>query len=166
MRSKGQSSVMATLQPSRRDHAGMADHSSVSFSTGVPETALPDPPPDAVRALADAVGKPVGERHEALAAVAAAHPAFLEAWAALAEETSDPVTSYAFARVGYHRGLDALRRAGWRGSGYVRWARTSNRGFLRCLDALRRAAGAIGEADEEERCRIFLGQLDPDWARK
>jgi hypothetical protein len=77
----------------------------------------------------------------------------------------DHVESYAYARVGYHRGLDALRAAGWRGSGYVRWEHESNRGFLRSLDALRAAAEAIGETAEAERCEVFLHQLDPAWGR-
>jgi hypothetical protein len=46
----------------------------------------------------------------------------------------------------------------------VRWEHPSNRGFLRCLDGLRATAGAIGEAEEEERCAQFLLQLDPSWA--
>jgi hypothetical protein len=75
------------------------------------------------------------------------------------------VESYAYARVGYHRGLDALRAAGWRGSGYVRGRHDSNLGFLRSLDALRAAAEAIGETSEAERCRQFLRQLDPEWGR-
>ncbi|MST35358.1 DUF3151 family protein, partial [Acidimicrobiaceae bacterium USS-CC1] len=78
----------------------------------------------------------------------------------------DPVASYAYARVGYHRGLDALRANGWRGNGYVRWRHPSNRGFLRSLEALRAAAGRIGEDAEETRCRLFLLQLDPDWERR
>jgi hypothetical protein len=60
--------------------------------------------------------------------------------------------------------LDALRGAGWRGSGYVRWAVETNRGFLRSLDALRAAAASIGEVAEAERCALFLRQLDPQWA--
>jgi hypothetical protein len=75
--------------------------------------------------------------------------------------TDDAVEAYAYSRVGYHRGLDTLRGAGWRGSGYVRWAHPSNRGFLRCLLGLQRQAAAIGEQDEDERCRVFLMQLDP-----
>ena len=64
---------------------------------------------------------------------------------------------------GNHRGLDRLRQSGWRGSGYVRWAHETNRGFLRALDGLRRRAGEIGEADEEARCAEFLLQLEPAW---
>jgi hypothetical protein len=141
----------------------MAD---VPFTTGLPETILPMPPRDARAALAAALAEPEDRRRAAAARVAAAHPRLLEAWAALAEAADDDVEAYAYARVGYHRGLDALRAAGWRGSGYVRWREDSNRGFLRSLEQLRLRAGAIGEADEEERCRLFLHQLDPDWDRR
>ena len=75
----------------------------------------------------------------------------------------DEIEAYACYRVGYHRGLDALRQQGWRGSGYVRWSHPSNRGFLRCLDGLRVCAAAIGETAEEQRCEAFLHQLDPAW---
>jgi hypothetical protein len=93
------------------------------------------------------------------AQVAAAHPACLAAWAALAErarEQGDPVASYAYARAGYHRGLDQLRRSGWRGNGPIPWEHEPNRGFLRSLHALGAAAAAIGETDEAERCAGFL----------
>lgn len=134
----------------------------MSFTSRPPETVLPPLAPDVAAALGDAVGRPEPERRAALAAVAAHWPRCLDAWATLAELSSDPVERYAYARVGYHRGLDALRAAGWRGSGLVRWAEPSNRGFLRSLAALTDAAGAIGEADEEERCGLFLRQLEPD----
>ena len=75
----------------------------------------------------------------------------------------DPVEAYACYRVGYHRGLDTLRANGWRGSGYVRWEHPSNRGFLRCLSGLQRMSTMLGEADEAERCQVFLHQLDPSW---
>jgi len=91
--------------------------------------------------------------------VAAKYPAFSLAWALLAEEALDagqPVAAYAYARTGYHRGLDALRRNGWKGHGPVPWSHEPNRGFLRALAALARAAGEIGEAPEEERCWTFL----------
>ena len=55
------------------------------------------------------------------------------------------VEAYAYARTGYHRGLDALRRAGWKGHGPVPWEHEPNQGFLRALHALGRAAAAIGE---------------------
>jgi hypothetical protein len=93
------------------------------------------------------------------AAVAAAHPGCLAAWASLADLALDGgelVASYAYARTGYHRGLDQLRRAGWRGHGPVPWEHEPNRGFLRSLHALGRAAAVLGEDDEAERCRTFL----------
>jgi Protein of unknown function (DUF3151) len=96
--------------------------------------------------------------------VAAAHPACLAAWAALSDEAIDagePVASYAYARTGYHRGLDQLRRAGWRGNGPIPWEHEPNRGFLQALYALGRAAAALGEDDEAERCRTFLHDASP-----
>jgi len=101
------------------------------------------------------------------AAVAAAHPACLLAWAALADEAStrgEYVMSYAYARTGYHRGLDQLRRAGWRGQGPVPWDHVPNQGFLRSLHALGRAAAAIGERDEAGRCGTFLRESSPQAA--
>jgi len=72
-----------------------------------------------------------------------------------------PVEAYAYARTGYHRGLDAMRANGWRNSGYVRWHHRTNRAFLCALDGLRRMASEIGEADEAERCETFLDDSDP-----
>lgn len=98
------------------------------------------------------------------AEVARAHPDFCEAWARLAEralEADDAITGYAFARTGYHRGLDQLRRAGWKGHGPVPWSHRPNQGFLRALAALARAAALIGEEDEHARCRQFLADCDP-----
>jgi Protein of unknown function (DUF3151) len=141
----------------------MTDTHNVQFSSGLPETVLDPEPDEIVHALADAVAAPEAERIARARVVAGRWPRSLGAWATLAELAQDPVERYAYARVGYHRGLDALRAAGWRGSGYVRWQRESNRGFLRCLDALRQAAAAIDETDEEERCLLFLRQLDPTW---
>ncbi len=91
--------------------------------------------------------------------VAATHPASSLVWAELAEaalEAGDTIDGYAFARTGYHRGLDMLRRSGWRGTGPVPYEHEPNRGFLRCLAALAVAAGRIGESDEAERCSQFL----------
>lgn len=135
----------------------------IPLGAAPPETVLPAPPPEAEQALAQATASSVLSGD--LLAVAARWPRYLAAWAALAEQCDVPVTAYAYARTGYHRGLDALRAAGWRGSGYVRWRHPSNRGFLRSLDALRRRAAEIGETDEAERCALFLRQLDPDWDR-
>jgi hypothetical protein len=57
--------------------------------------------------------------------------------------------------------LDALRRAGWKGSGPIPWAHEPNRGFLRALHALGQAAAAIGEGEEAARCAQFLADSDP-----
>lgn len=135
----------------------------VHLSTGLPETVLPPPPPEAAARLDAALLEPPERRRDAVSGVVATFPRHLEAWASLGEFARDDVEAYACFRVGYHRGLDALRQAGWRGSGYVRWSHPSNRGFLRSVDGLRQAAAAIGEAEEEERCRQFLRQLDPEW---
>jgi hypothetical protein len=91
--------------------------------------------------------------------VAARFPAYSAAWAALAEgalASGDPVAAYAYARTGYHRGLDQLRRAGWRGNGPIPWEHEPNRGFLRSLHLLGRAAAVIGEDAEASRCEQFL----------
>jgi hypothetical protein len=96
--------------------------------------------------------------------VAAGHPASCTAWATLAETAlaeGRPVEAYAYARTGYHRGLDALRRAGWKGQGPIPWAHEPNRGFLRALHALGQAAAAIGEQDEAARCAHLLADSDP-----
>ncbi|HEX3424496.1 MAG TPA: DUF3151 family protein [Acidimicrobiales bacterium] len=139
---------------------------NVPLTSGLPETVLPQVPGQAQGALARALAAPEDQRKAALADVAAAFPRYLDAWAELAEISTDRIEAYAYARVGYHRGLDALRGAGWRGSGYVRWRYPTNRGFLRALDQLRARASEIGESDEAERCNLFLHQLDPDWDRR
>ncbi len=129
---------------------------------GPPETVLPVEPPEVLDALAAAITVPeTAARRDAVAAVVARWPESLAAWARLGELGRDPVERYACFRVGYHRGLDQLRQAGWRGSGYVRWREEANQGFLRSLDGLRRSAAELGEAPEAARCAEFLAQLDP-----
>jgi hypothetical protein len=101
------------------------------------------------------------------ALVAATHPTSSAAWAALAEAAladGRTVEAYAYARTGYHRGLDALRKAGWRGQGPIPWAHEPNRGFLRALHALSVAAAAIGETEEATRCSTLLADSDPQAA--
>ncbi len=92
--------------------------------------------------------------------VARRYPASPAAWAALAaaarEVGAPDMAVYAYARVGYHRSLDLLRRNGWKGSGPVPWEHAPNRGFLRCLAFLALAAKQIGEDDEWQRCSEFL----------
>ena len=102
-------------------------------------------------------------RHE-IATVVAAHPTSPLAWAELADVThaeGRTLESYAYARVGYHRGLDSLRKVGWRGHGSIPWGHEPNRGMLRALFALRRGAAEIGEMDEFERLTTFLADAEP-----
>ncbi len=101
--------------------------------------------------------------------VARAFPASSLPWAVLAEDAlaeDEAVMAYAYARTGYHRGLDALRRAGWRGQGPVPWEHEPNRGFLRALAGLARAAEAIGEDEERHRCVEFLRASSATGARE
>jgi hypothetical protein len=113
-------------------------------------------PEDPATALLDSGVDPVD--------VAAKYPASSAAWATLAEHALHavhPVEAYAYARTGYHRGLDALRRAGWKGNGPVPWAHQPNRGFLRAVHALASAADAIDEQAEVHRCMDLLAECDP-----
>jgi hypothetical protein len=129
---------------------------------GTTETTLPPEDPATREALAAALAD---GRLDAIREVAGMYPAYLDAWARLAEaalDAGDDVGAYACARVGYHRGLDAIRRAGWRGDAPVPWRHEPNRGFLRSLWMLGRAADAIGERDEAERCATFLSTLASD----
>lgn len=125
---------------------------------GVPPTLLP-----ADTGLTEALAQ--AERTRAgLVGVVAEHPTASLGWALLADEAfmaGQVIESYAFARVGYHRGLDALRKAGWRGQGPVPYAHEPNRGVLRSLYALLRGAEAIEETDEVARLASFLRDADP-----
>lgn len=103
------------------------------------------------------------DRGEPIESVVRANPDSPLAWALLADRADAEgreIEAYAFARVGYHRGLDALRRAGWRGAGPVPWEHEPNRGVLRALYALRRASAAIGETPEVDRLTEFLNGAD------
>ena len=141
---------------------GMSDQ-PVNFSvSGPPETVLPPPEPEAALALSEALSQSSEFRRAAVASVVARWPRYLDAWARLGDLGRDDVERYAYYRIGYHRGLDTLRANGWRGSGFVRWRNETNRGFLRAMRGLTDMAAAIGEADEAERCRLFILQLDPN----
>ena len=125
---------------------------------GIPETRLPVDPAAA-------------KLEEGVAAdqVAAAYPTSSLAWATLAEDAladGRAIEGYAYARTGYHRALDSLRKNGWRGQGPVPWEHEPNRGFLRALAALSKAAGAIGETEEELRCAQFLRDSSMTGARE
>ena len=122
---------------------------------GPPPTHLPVDPAEALLA-----------EGQAPAAVVRRLPASPLAWAAFAEQArdqgADDVTVYAYARVGYHRSLDMLRRNGWKGHGPVPWSHEPNRGFLVSLSLLAKAARAIGETAEWERCADFLNDSSPE----
>jgi len=142
----------------------MSDQRPVNLSTsGPPETVLNVEPTKLRDRLQAALALQGDQQRDAVAQIVADNPRFLDGWARLGQLGRDPVERYAAFRVGYHRGLDRLRQNGWRGSGYVRWAHPENQGFLRAVDGLRASAAEIGEADEEERCAVFLQQLDPEW---
>jgi hypothetical protein len=128
---------------------------------------LPEPPATLLPADDSAAGELASGGPAGASGVAAHFPAYSDAWAALARQaydSGDAVTAYAYARTGYHRGLDQLRKAGWRGHGPVPWAHEPNQGFLRCLYLLGKAADAIGESDEAARCAQFLRDCDPSAA--
>ena len=126
---------------------------------GPPPTRLPDDPADAELEA----GQPPSD-------VVRRHPESPTAWAALAAEAraagQDDLTVYAYARVGYHRSLDRLRRHGWKGHGPVPWDHRPNRGFLRALALLSEAASAIGEEPEAIRCADFLRDASQDSAQQ
>jgi hypothetical protein len=134
-------------------------HQPIQMSSGLPSTALPEVDAGVRRELAAAAE--ADDPRALIAAIVARNPRLPLAWSALGDHGRDTIERYAAYRVGYHRGLDALRANGWRGSGYVRWSAPGNLGFLRCLLGLARAADEIGEHDEAERCHQFLMQLDP-----
>jgi hypothetical protein len=115
--------------------------------------------PDGSVAALEAASDP-----DEFAAIAGRYPECLAAWAWLGDkamESGKPVEAYAYYRVGYHRGLDRIRKAGWRGKGQVPWSHEGNRGFLRSLSGLGKAASAIGEDHEATRCADFLKELSP-----
>ncbi len=139
----------------------MSEQSIHLTPTGPPETIIGPYDVEASSALSEALKAATPEQKKRVAEIVARWPRFLDGWVAMGQLAHEPVEAYAYFRVGYHRGLDTLRAAGWKGSGYVRWSEETNHGFLRSLLGLHRAAAAIGELDEQERCAQFLMQLDP-----
>ncbi|MGI8869969.1 MAG: DUF3151 domain-containing protein [Mycobacteriales bacterium] len=130
----------------------MSEHENL---LGDPQPTLLPEDQEAATALANAADP---------AEAAARVPASSAAWAAMATRAiadGRTIDAYAYARVGYHRGLDALRRAGWKGHGPVPWSHLPNRGFLTCVALLARAAGTIGESGEARRCATLLTDCDP-----
>ncbi len=122
----------------------------------MPDNLLGGPPDTLLPADPAAESLDAGEPAEG---VARANPASSLVWAVLAERAladGRDLDAYAYARVGYHRGLDALRRNGWRGYGPVPYEHVPNRGFLRALAALAKASALIGDTAESERCAELL----------
>ena len=139
----------------------MSDQRVHLSASGPPETVIP-PINSALRIRLDAaLACALSERRREVSKVVADNPTLLEGWANIGDLSQPGIDAYMAYRVGYHRGLDTLRANSWRGSGYVRWARESNRGFLRCLAGLAKQSRLIGELDEAVRCEQFLLQLDP-----
>ncbi|OYN88620.1 DUF3151 domain-containing protein [Parenemella sanctibonifatiensis] len=131
----------------------MSDTHENLLANAQPQTKLPVDP---------AMAELVDHGKDRFSEVVCAHPESSLVWAILAEgalsanSREADITAYAYARTGYHRGLDALRRAGWKGSGPIPWEHEPNRGFLRALWALKVAADRIGDTEESARCAQFL----------
>ena len=131
----------------------------VDIPVGEPLETRIDEPEGSLAALAGAASTDDVEE------IAGRWPECLAAWANLGDRAFHEdrhVQAYAYYRVGYHRGLDRLRKHGWRGSGRVPWTHEGNQGFLRALRGLGHAAEAIGEHEEARRCAEFFSQLAPD----
>jgi hypothetical protein len=128
---------------------------------GPSDMCLPEVDARLTAALDSALAQPDRDRRTAVVQLVALHPTYLEGWAWLGALGRDTMDSYMAYRVGYHRGLDALRGNGWKGSGYVRWTQVPNRGFLKCLNGLAKTSRLIGDNAEADRCEQFLLQLDP-----
>ncbi|MDN6303649.1 MAG: DUF3151 domain-containing protein [Brachybacterium sp.] len=123
---------------------------------GIPETRLPDDFVD-VEVSEELVD---GDPRE----IASRHLDSPLAWATLAQDAltdGDDVAAYAYARTGYHRGLDALRKSGWRGQGPIPASHAPNRGFLRSLAMLGETSRRLGDEAEADRVTGFLREADP-----
>ncbi len=114
----------------------------------MPENLLPNPTANTRDPAARGAGGDRRARPDApVSSVVVSHPSSSLAWALLADEAWErgaTLESYAYARVGYHRGLDALRKAAGAAPGPCR-GRTSRTAGAPALFALRRAAEAIEE---------------------
>jgi hypothetical protein len=131
----------------------------ISMSVSGPAPFVLPAEPDEVMDAIAAAGS-LDDPAAALRAVVAGAPSSLFGWAALGTAEAEPIHRYAAYRIGYHRGLDALRGNGWRGSGDVRWSEPANHGFLRSLLGLHLMSRTIGDTAEADRTIQFLHQLD------
>ena len=126
-------------------------------------------PPQPTRLPTDpAVEEILAGGPDAFLGIASRYPASSLCWALLAEGAlsartlTGDLTAYAFARTGYHRGVDALRHAGWHGRGPIPWDHEPNRGFLRSVWALACAAQRLDAHEEAERFVTFLREASED----
>ena len=140
--------------------------SEVTFNKGkIPETKLPDEDPLLEREIRKMQGERSPQNRSTLLTMAAKNPESIGIWCALGMASTQVMESYSYFRLAYHRGLDSLRKNGWRGSGFVRWEHTGNRYFLFSLSKLSDISYEIGYNAEGERCSTFLRQLEPNWGQ-
>ena len=136
----------------------------VTFNKGkIPETRLPDEDPLFEQEIKRIRVNQSADIRSMLLALASKNPESIGIWCVLGISSSEMMESYSYFRVAYHRGLDSLRKNGWRGSGFVRWEHVSNRYFLFALNQLAEISNEIGDYAEAERCSLFLRQLEPAW---
>ena len=138
--------------------------SEVAFNKGkIPETRLPSEDPTLEQEMNKVRGNESADKRSTLLILASKNPESIGIWCVLGISSSEMMESYSYFRVAYHRGLDSLRKNGWRGSGFVRWEHESNRYFLFALNQLAEISREIGDHAEAERCNLFLRQLEPSW---
>ncbi len=140
---------------------------------GLPETILPAEDSEILGGIEEALssGSPsetndpfiISQVINKLLKLVEAYPDSIAIWTQLGVLSPERMKGYAFFRLAYHRGLDALRKNGWRGSGFVRWEHPSNQSFLRALHGLQMLSKEIGDDEESARCHHFLLQLEPRW---
>tara|TARA_B100001769_G_C21954991_1_gene514044 strand:+ start:298 stop:741 length:444 start_codon:yes stop_codon:yes gene_type:complete len=138
--------------------------SEVTFNKGrIPETRLPGEDPLFEQEIKAIRGSASTDKRSMLLALASKNPESIGIWCVLGISSFEMMESYSYFRVAYHRGLDSLRKNGWRGSGFVRWEHVGNRYFLFALNQLAEISKEIGDHVEAERCSLFLRQLEPGW---
>ena len=138
--------------------------SEVTFNKGkIPETRLPGEDPLFEQEIKKIRDNESADRRSTLLVLASKNPESIGIWCVFGIASSEMMESYSYFRLAYHRGLDSLRKNGWRGSGFVRWEHPGNRYFLFALNRLAEISKEIGDYEEAERCSLFLRQLEPGW---
>ncbi|MFF2272914.1 DUF3151 family protein [Agromyces sp. NPDC058136] len=121
------------------------------------EASLADEP-EVRQALAEASRASVG-------AVVTEHPSSPLAWtelADLADSEARPIEAFAYAAVAVEFAREQLAAAGWHAGASVPWAEEPNRAYLRALDTQRRAAAALGLAEQATRLADELASADAE----